>query len=76
MANDRSACSLPSALPDTHRKETSIVGRLPTASEARMLRQLPSQPILECQRLDVEEAGRPIIFGITIFNCELVRLVI
>lgn len=61
---------------DFHRKSTSIVGRLPTAAEARLLRQLPSQPIFECQRLDVDEAETPIIFGITKFNCERVRLVV
>lgn len=61
---------------DYLRESTSIVGRLPTPAEARLLRQLPSQPIFECQRLDVDESGEPIIFGITKFNCERVRLTV
>lgn len=61
---------------DCRRKSTSVVGRLPTPAEARQLRQLPSQPIFECQRVDTDEDGRPIIFGVTKFNCERVRLVV
>lgn len=59
---------------DYRRRHTSIVGRLPTAAEARMLRQLPSQPVFECLRVDVDPADRPIVVGRTIFSCERVRL--
>lgn len=61
---------------DYHRVSTSIIGRLPTAAEARLLRQLPSQPIFECQRLDADENNNPIIYGITVFSCERVRLTV
>ena len=59
---------------DYKRRSTSIVGRLPTPAEARLLRQLPSNPVFEIIRTDVDLAGRPIIFGVTIFSCERVRL--
>jgi GntR family phosphonate transport system transcriptional regulator len=61
---------------DYHRKSTSIIGRLPSPAEARLLRQLPGDPIFECQRLDADEAGTPILFGVTKFSCERVRLVV
>jgi GntR family phosphonate transport system transcriptional regulator len=61
---------------DYFRKSTSIIGRLPSPAEARLLRQLPSQPIFECVRLDAEMSGTPILFGITKFSCERVRLTI
>jgi GntR family phosphonate transport system transcriptional regulator len=61
---------------DYRRKVTSIVGRLPTAKEARLLRQLPAQPVFECFRIDVDAADLPIVVGETIFSCERVRLVL
>ena len=61
---------------DYCRKSTSIVGRLPSPAEARLLRQLPSQPIFECVRLDTEIGGSPILYGVTKFSCERVRLMI
>jgi GntR family phosphonate transport system transcriptional regulator len=60
---------------DYRRSHTSIVGRLPTPLEARLLRQLPSQPVFECFRMDVDPSGAPILCGRTIFSCERVRLV-
>jgi GntR family phosphonate transport system transcriptional regulator len=59
---------------DYRRRSTSIVGRLPTAAEARLLRQLPSQPVFDCVRLDVDLDGAPILAGRTLFSCERVRL--
>jgi GntR family phosphonate transport system transcriptional regulator len=61
---------------DYRRARTSIVGRLPTPSEARLLRQLPSQPVFECFRVDVDAQSRPILAGRTLFSCERVRLVL
>jgi GntR family phosphonate transport system transcriptional regulator len=58
---------------DYRRKSTSIVGRLPTSAEARLLRQLKSNPVFEVVRLDVDTEDRPILFGITVFCCERVR---
>lgn len=77
----RSAGSVTEALAvigvaDYRRAHTSIIGRLPTPSEARLLRQLPSQPVLECFRIDVDTESRPILAGRTLFSCERVRLVL
>ncbi|HEY4200612.1 MAG TPA: UTRA domain-containing protein [Devosiaceae bacterium] len=65
-----------SGVTDYHRESTSIIGRLPSAAEARLLHQLPTQPIFECERLDADEDNRPILFGITKFSCERVRLTV
>ncbi len=59
---------------DYKRCHTSIVGRLPTPAEARALRQLPTNPVFEIERIDVDLDDIPIIFGFTIFSCERVRL--
>lgn len=61
---------------DYRRAETTIIGRLPTPTEARLLRQLPSQPVFECLRVDVDLDDAPILMGCTIFSCERVRLVL
>lgn len=61
---------------DYRRTRTSIIGRLPTPAEARLLRQLPTQPVLECFRVDVDTESRPILAGRTLFSCERVRLVL
>src|SRR5262249_35207877 len=61
---------------DYRRSHTSIIGRLPTPVEARLLRQLPSQPVFECFRVDVDLAGAPILSGRTVFSCERVRLLV
>lgn len=63
-------------IPDYRRQTTSIVGRLPEPAEARLLRQLRTQPIFECLRVDVDLGGAPILFGRTIFSCERVRLIL
>lgn len=59
---------------DYRRRSTSIIGRPPTPREARLLRQLPSNPIFEIVRVDVDLADRPVLFGVTLFSCERVRL--
>lgn len=61
---------------DYRRQRTSIAGRLPTAAEARVLRQLPTTPVFEILRVDIDEQDASILFGITIFSCERVRLVL
>ena len=61
---------------DYRRAHNWIVGRLQTPAEARLLRQLPSQPVFECFRIDVDADDRPILAGRTIFTCERVRLVL
>ena len=75
----RTASSVTAALTahgvdDYLRKTTSIVGRLPSPAEARLLRQLPANPIFEITRLDIDKADRPVLFGVTVFSCERVRL--
>jgi GntR family phosphonate transport system transcriptional regulator len=53
---------------DYTRQCTWIIGRLPTAREARLLKIGRSRPILETQKVDVDAQRRPIAFGITA-NC-------
>jgi GntR family phosphonate transport system transcriptional regulator len=61
---------------DYRRAQTSIIGRLPSPVEARMLRHLAGQPVFECFRIDVDFESTPILAGRTIFSCERVRLVL
>lgn len=63
-------------VPDYRRRFTSVVGRLPTPAEARLLRQPASRPVFETVRLDIDMQDRPVIFGTTVFSCERVRLVL
>ncbi len=61
---------------DYRRKSTSIIGRLPSPTEARLLRQLPASPVFEILRTDIDGDDVPILFGITIFSCTRVRLIL
>lgn len=51
-------------VPDYRRKGTWILGRLPSAAEARLLRIARTRPVLEVQKLDVDAQDRPVGFGI------------
>ena len=51
-------------MPDYRRKGTWILGRLPSAAEARLLRIARTRPVLEVQKLDVDAQDRPVCFGI------------
>jgi GntR family transcriptional regulator, phosphonate transport system regulatory protein len=49
---------------DYKRKSTLIIGRLPDAKEARLLKIARSRPVLELQKVDVDLSGVPVTFGI------------
>ncbi len=48
---------------DYVRLSTTIEARMPTAEEARLLRQPDSAPVLIVNRVDADMDGRPILFG-------------
>jgi GntR family transcriptional regulator, phosphonate transport system regulatory protein len=52
---------------DYTRKMTRLTARLPTADEARHLRQPPSVPVLQSEAVNVDAEGRPIEYGIAAF---------
>lgn len=56
-----------SGLVDYRRYETRILTRMPTADEARDLKQPVNQPVLVTEAVDVDPKGRPIRLGITCF---------
>jgi GntR family phosphonate transport system transcriptional regulator len=54
------------------RVSTAIETRLPTADEARALRQPDSAPVLVVTRVDADTAGVPILFGHAVWSGERV----
>lgn len=56
------------------RKTTSVSARLPTAREARLLGQRPSEPLIHTTSINVDEQGATIEYGDTLFSAERVRL--
>jgi GntR family phosphonate transport system transcriptional regulator len=63
-------------LADYHRRETRILTRMPTADEARHLRQPSSQPVLVTEAVDVDADDRPIRLGITCFAGARVQITV
>ncbi|NJO36486.1 MAG: phosphonate metabolism transcriptional regulator PhnF [Rhizobiales bacterium] len=63
-------------LADYHRRETRILTRMPTADEARHLRQPSSQPVLVTEAVDVDGEDRPIRLGITCFAGTRVQITV
>jgi GntR family phosphonate transport system transcriptional regulator len=61
---------------DYTRTLTRITTRLPSAEEARLLRQPRSRPLIVSEALNVDGAGKPIEFGIARFAGERVRMVV
>ena len=57
---------------DYVRVSTTIETRLPTADEARTLRQPDSAPVLVVTRVDADTAGVPILFGQAVWSGERV----
>lgn len=57
---------------DYVRVSTTIETRMPTADEARMLRQPDSAPVLVVTRVDADMAGVPILFGQAVWSGERV----
>jgi GntR family phosphonate transport system transcriptional regulator len=61
---------------DYTRAVTRVIARLPSAEEALLLRQPRSRPVLVSEAVNVDEAGKPIEFGLARFASERVRMVI
>lgn len=57
---------------DYVRVSTTIEARMPTANEARTLRQPDSAPVLVVTRVDADMAGVPILFGQAVWSGERV----
>jgi GntR family phosphonate transport system transcriptional regulator len=57
---------------DYVRVSTTIETRMPTADEARTLRQPDSAPVLVVTRVDADMAGTPILFGQAVWSGERV----
>jgi GntR family phosphonate transport system transcriptional regulator len=51
---------------DIRRRQTKVTSELPSSSDARLLRQLRTRPVLVAQSVDVDAADVPI-------NCKRVR---
>ena len=58
------------------RRETRILTRMPTADEARDLKQSASQPVLVTEAVDVDVNERPIRLGITCFAGSRVQITV
>lgn len=56
------------------RRHTAVSTRLPRLSEARLLQQQPTQPVLVTEGLNVDQDDRPTEYGISLFAGERVRL--
>jgi len=61
---------------DYVRAATRITARLPTAEEARHLKQPVTRPVLQSEALDVDTAGRPVSVNISRFASDRVQIVL
>lgn len=61
---------------DYWRKETSMIARLPSKAEARILKQVRTQPVIEQAKLDVDAGGRPVSYGVAVYAGERIRFVV
>jgi GntR family phosphonate transport system transcriptional regulator len=59
---------------DYRRKTTRVTARPPTETERSQLRLPPGRPLLVTESVDVDGAGRPILFGRTGFAADRVQL--
>lgn len=62
-------------VPDYTRKETRVRARLPSAGDARLLRQPRTRPVLVSENLNLDPAGRPIEFTVSRMSADRVLLV-
>ncbi len=60
---------------DYFRKSTRVTTRMPSRDEAGLLAQPPTRPLLVSESIDVDEAGKPITFGITLWAGDRVQFV-
>jgi GntR family phosphonate transport system transcriptional regulator len=58
------------------RLSTKVTARLPTSSEAHLLRLAMTQPLLVTESVNVESGGRPIEYGEGLFASDRVQLVV
>jgi GntR family transcriptional regulator, phosphonate transport system regulatory protein len=63
-------------LSDYARATTRVTARMPTAEEARRLKQPVTRPIIQTEAVDVDGAGKPISVSITRFASDRVQLVL
>lgn len=63
-------------LSDYRRRETRILTRMPTAEEAKHLKQAASQPVLVTEAVDVDLDEHPIRLGITCFAGSRVQITV
>ncbi len=63
-------------LADYRRRETRILTRMPTAGEAKHLRQPMSQPVLVTEAIDVDPNEHPIRLGTTCFAGSRVQITV
>ena len=63
-------------LADYARATTRVTARLPTAEEARRLKQPVTRPIIQTEAVDVDGDGRPISVSIARFASDRVQLVL
>lgn len=61
---------------DYSRKRTRITSRMPTAGEARELRQPRSRPVLITESVNVDTNGNPIEFGVCLFASDWVQILV
>lgn len=58
------------------RKWTKIGARAPSHDEAHLLRLAKSQPILETESLDIDAAGRPVTFAISLYRADRLQFMV
>jgi GntR family transcriptional regulator, phosphonate transport system regulatory protein len=61
---------------DYTRQWTRLTARLPTAEEARRLRQPPTVPVLQSEAVNIDDRGRPIEYGVTAFAGSRVHILV
>lgn len=61
---------------DYTRKSTRLTARLPTAAEARHLRQPPTVPVLQSEAINIDAGGRPIEYGVAAFAGARVHILV
>ena len=61
---------------DYVRRSTSVLARMPTAEEARHLRQPRGRPVLVAESVNVDDRGKPVEYGISCFASDWVQLVV
>jgi len=61
---------------DYTRRWTRLTARLPSAEEARHLRQPPTVPVLESEAVNADARGRPIEYGVAAFAGNRVHIVV